>query len=190
MGKRLTLREGEVRVITVTPVARGIVRPVVVAVVMIAGIIFGAGHVHFIHQHEMLFGLILAGPFILVTLTRAWRWRSHKIHVTNDRIIIEGGVLGHQRSTVELDDIAATRVDQRVVERLTRRGILYVETVAGTIFIGKVRHPGALCRLIEAQRVNYHEEAVPFDTVFTFDDTNPYDFDVDAKPRQQHQRYE
>ncbi|MEO9180099.1 MAG: PH domain-containing protein, partial [Acidimicrobiales bacterium] len=157
---------------------------------MIAAIIFGAEHVRFIHQHEMLFGLILAGPFILVTLTRAWRWRSHKIHVTNDRIIIEGGILGHQRSTIELNDIAAIRVDQRVSERLTRRGIIFLETVAGTIFVGKVRHPGALCRLIDAQRANYYEATVPFDTVFPIEETDPFGLDVIPKQIQWHQRYE
>jgi membrane protein YdbS with pleckstrin-like domain len=190
MGNRLTLRDGEVRIITVTPVARGIVRPVVVAMVMIAAVIFGAKHVHFFHQHEMLFGLILAGPFILVTLTRVWRWRSHKIHVTNDRIILEGGVLGHQRSTVELDDIAAIRVDQRVSERLTRRGVIFLETVAGTIFVGKVRHPGALCRLIDAQRLNYHEGPVPLDTVYSFEEPEPFDIDMFPNERQPRQRYE
>jgi membrane protein YdbS with pleckstrin-like domain len=184
------LRDGEVQIITVTPVARGIVRPLLVAVVMIAAVIFGAKHVHFIHQHEMLFGLILAGPFLLVTLTRVWRWRSHKIHVTNDRIILEGGVLGHQRSTVELRDIAAIRVDQRVSERLTRRGVIFLETIAGTIFVGKVRHPGALCRLIDAQRMNYHDESVPLDTVFSFEESDPFDLDMFPNDRQPHQRYE
>jgi uncharacterized membrane protein YdbT with pleckstrin-like domain len=186
----MMLRDGEVRIITVTPVARGIVRPVLVAVVMIAAVIFGAQHVHFIHQHEMLFGLILAGPFLLVTLTRVWRWRSHKIHITNDRIILEGGVLGHQRSTVELNDIAAVRVDQRVSERLTRRGVIFLETVAGTVFVGKVRHPGALCRLIDAQRTNYHDESVPLDTVFSFEESDPFDLDMFPNDRQSHRRYE
>jgi membrane protein YdbS with pleckstrin-like domain len=190
MGKRLTLRDGEVRIITVTPVARGIARPSLVAVVMIAAVIFGAKHVHFIHQHEMLFGLILAGPFILVTLTRVWRWRSHKIHVTNDRIIIEGGVLGHQHSTIELSDVAAIRIDQRVSERLTRRGVIFLETVAGSIFVGKVRHPGALCRLIDAERFNLHEEPVPFDTVFSFDEPDPFGLDAFPNQRQQRRRYE
>ncbi|HEY5438039.1 MAG TPA: PH domain-containing protein [Acidimicrobiales bacterium] len=190
MGQRLTLRDGEVRIISVTPVARGIARPTLVAVVMIAAVIFGAKHVHFVHQHEILFGLVLAGPFILVTLTRVWRWRSHKIHVTNDRIIIERGVLGHRRSTIELHDVAAIRIDQRVSERLTRRGVILLETVAGTIFVGKVRHPDALCRLIDAERLNIHDERVPFDTVFSFDDPDPFDPEAFPNQRQQHRRYE
>lgn len=184
MGRRTILRDGEVRIISVTPVARGIVRPVLVATVMIVALIFGAQHVRIIHNHEMLCGLILAGPFILITLTRVWRWRSHKIHVTNDRIILEGGVLGHQRSTVEFDDIAAIRVDQRLLERITRRGVIFLETVAGTITVGKVRHPGALCRMIDAQRVNYPEESHPMDTVFSYEEPGPFDLDTLKNPGQ------
>jgi hypothetical protein len=56
----MIMREGEVKIISVTPVARGLVRPCLVGVVMLALVLFGAKHVHFIHQHEMLLGLIFA----------------------------------------------------------------------------------------------------------------------------------
>ncbi|MGB8195629.1 MAG: PH domain-containing protein [Acidimicrobiales bacterium] len=181
MAPRMILREGEVKIISVTPVARGTVRPSLVTVIMIALIIYGAKHVHFIHQHEMLFGLILAGPFMLVALTRTWRWRSHKVHVTNERIVVEGGVLHHQRSTVDLRDVVALRVDQRVAERLTRRGVVILETNAGSVLIGKLRHPGALVRLIEAERANNQVDPVPFDTVFGYEDPEPFDYEV--RPR-------
>ena len=82
----MILRDGEVKIISVTPVARGTFRPCVVGIVMLALVIFGAKHVHVIHEHEMLLGLIFAGPFALVALTRTWRWRSHKVHITNERI--------------------------------------------------------------------------------------------------------
>jgi len=91
----MILRDGEVKIISVTPVARGTFRPCVVGIVMLALVIFGAKHVHVIHEHEMLLGLIFAGPFALVALTRTWRWRSHKVHVTNERVVVEGGVLHH-----------------------------------------------------------------------------------------------
>jgi uncharacterized membrane protein YdbT with pleckstrin-like domain len=179
----MILREGEVKIISVTPVARGMVRPSLVGFVMLALVIFGAKHVHFIHQHELWFGLILAGPFVLVVLTRTWRWRSHKVHVTNERIVVEGGVLHHQRSTVDLRDVVALRVDQRVSERLTRRGLVVLETNGGSIFIGKLRHPGALVRLIDAERANSQIDPVPFDTVFGFEDPEPFDYEV--RPRRQ-----
>jgi membrane protein YdbS with pleckstrin-like domain len=179
----MILREGEVKIISVTPVARGLVRPILVGIVMLALVLFGAKHVHFIHHHEMLLGLIFAGPFALVALTRTWRWRSHKVHVTNERVVVEGGVLHHQRSTVDLRDVVALRVDQRVSERLTRRGLIVLETNVGSILIGKLRHPGALVRLIEAERANNQIDPVPFDTVFGYEDPEPFDYEV--RPRRQ-----
>jgi uncharacterized membrane protein YdbT with pleckstrin-like domain len=181
VAPRITLRDGEVRIISVTPVARGTARPCLVAAVLISLVIFGGQHVHLIHENEFWLELILAGPFAVVALTRTWRWRSHKVHVTNERIVVEGGVLRHQRSTVDLRDVVALRVDQRVAERLTRRGVVFLETNIGSINIGKLRHPGALVRLIDAERANNQVDPVPLDTIFGYDEPNP--FDVDLRPR-------
>jgi len=179
----MILRDGEMKIISVTPVARGTVRPCLAGIVLLSLVIFAAKHVLFIHQHEMLFSLILAGPFAVVALTRTWRWRSHKVHVTNERIVVEGGVLHHQRSTVDLRDVVALRVDQRVSERLTKRGVVVLETNGGSIVIGKLRHPGALVRLIDAERANNQIEPVPFDTIFGFEEPEPFDYEV--RPRRQ-----
>jgi uncharacterized membrane protein YdbT with pleckstrin-like domain len=179
----MILREGEMKIISVTPVARGTVRPCLAAIVLLSLVILGAKHLFFIHQHEMWFSLILAGPFALVALTRTWRWRSHKVHVTNERIVVEGGVLHHQRSTVDLREVVAMRVDQRVSERLTKRGVVALETNGGSIVIGKLRHPEALVRLIDAERANNLIEPVPFDTVFGFEEPEPFDYEV--RPRRQ-----
>jgi uncharacterized membrane protein YdbT with pleckstrin-like domain len=179
----MILRDGEVRIISVTPVAHGIVRPSLAGIIMLALVIFGAQHVHLIHEHEMLLGLIFAGPFALVALTRTWRWRSHKVHITNERVVVEGGVLRHQRSTIDLRDVVALRVDQRVSERLTRRGIVVLETNGGSIIIGKLRHPGALVRLIDAERANTQVDSVPFDTVFGYEEPEPFDYEVYPRRR-------
>jgi uncharacterized membrane protein YdbT with pleckstrin-like domain len=186
----MILRDGEVKIISVTPVARGTVRPCVAGAVMLALVIFGAKHVHLIHEHEMVLGLIFAGPFVLVALTRTWRWRSHKVHVTNERIVIEGGVLRHQRSTVDLRDVVALRVDQRVAERLTRRGVVVLETNGGSIMIGKLRHPEALLRLIDAERANRYVDPVPFDTVFGYDEPEPFDYEVRPRRRSNDSSFE
>jgi membrane protein YdbS with pleckstrin-like domain len=179
----MVLRDGEVKIISVTPVARGTVRPCLVGIVMLALVIFGAKHVHLIHEHEMLLGLIFAGPFALVALTRTWRWRSHKVHVTNERIVVEGGVFHHQRSTVDLRDVVALRIDQRVSERLTRRGVVVLETNAGSLMIGKLRQPGALVRLIDAERANNQIDPVPFDTFFGYEEPEPFDYEVRPRRR-------
>jgi membrane protein YdbS with pleckstrin-like domain len=190
MAPKMVLRDGEVRIISVTPVARGTVRPCLAGVITLALVLYGAKHVQFIHEHEMLLGLIFAGPFALVALTRTWRWRSHKVHITNERIVVEGGVLHHQRSTVDLRDVVALRVDQRVSERMTRRGIVVLETNGGSIMIGKLRHPGALVRLIDAERANAHIDAVPFDTVFGYDEPDPFDYEVRPRRQRSHPTFE
>jgi uncharacterized membrane protein YdbT with pleckstrin-like domain len=118
-----------------------------------------------------------------------WRWRSHKVHVTNDRVIIEGGVLRHQRTSVELRDVLATRVVQRLGERLTRRGFVFLETALGPMVVGQVRHPGALCRLIDAERAGAQSSSLPLDTVFTYEERDPFDLQIQPDEWQR-RRYE
>lgn len=184
------LREGEVKIISVTPVSRGVVRPLLIVGAAIVLVVEGSVHISFVHHHESLIGLIVVGPLVLVTLTRMWRWRSHKLHVTNERIVVEGGVLHHQRSAIELRDVVATHVDQRVTQRLTRRGSLVLETAAGPVVLERVRHPSALCRLIDTERTGHHEQSLPLDTVFSFDQPEQFDYEVRPRRRRSIRRYE
>src|SRR5580658_1191345 len=117
MSSRDLWREGEVRVISVTPVSRGVVRPFLLTVTTLALIVEGASRYSWVHRYEEWFIIVMVLPFLAVTLTRTWRWRSRKVHVTNERVIIEGGVLRRYRTAVELRDVLGTRVDQRVSER-------------------------------------------------------------------------
>lgn len=183
MSRRVEWREGETIVVTVTPVAHGVVRPAFFALMISVLVQWGAFHSDYLHHHEALFLLVLVGPALLVVATRSWRWRSHKIQVTSLRIIIEGGVANHFRSSVELPDVVATRVDQRVRDRLTRRGTVLLETAAGTFHVGRVRHPAALCRLIDRERHPFADRSVPLDTVFEFDDPSTHDYEVDPRRR-------
>jgi hypothetical protein len=158
----------------VTPVSRGVVRPCLFTITTIALIIEGASRYHFVHEYEKWLLLVVVVPLAVVSLTRTWRWRSHKVHVTTQRVISEGGVMGHQRSAVELRDILAVRVDQRVSERLTRRGFVVLETTAGPVVVGVVRHPSALARLIDAERNVDARQSVPFDTIFAAEAPDPF----------------
>jgi membrane protein YdbS with pleckstrin-like domain len=178
----MTWREGEVAVISVTPVARGLARPVLSLVTAVVLVHYGA-RLNLIHEHEPLLMLVVAGPCLLVVLTRLWRWRSHKIRVTSERVIVEGGVLRHYRSLVELRDVIAIRVEQRFVERVARRGSVILETSAGPLDVGRVHHPAALCRLIEAERAGNQQIDLPLDTVFEYGQPDPYDFQVNAPER-------
>lgn len=178
MSRRGRWRESEVQIISVTPVSKGVVRPSLLTITTIALIVEGASRYHLVHQYEGWLALFLVTPVAIVTLTRVWRWRSHKVHVTNARVIIEGGVMRHQRTSIEIRDIFATRVDQRVSERLTRRGYVYLETAGGPVSIGLVRYPSALCRLIDAERVGDASSSIPLDTVFTYEDPEPNRLEV------------
>lgn len=188
MSRRDHRREGEVGVISVTPVSRGVIRPSLLTITTFALIVQAGERFGFIHRIEDWLDVLFVVPLAAVTLTRIWRWRSHKIHVTSDRVIVEGGVLRHQRSSVELRDVLSTRVDQHVYERFMRRGFVYLDTVVGAIPVGLVRHPDALCRVIDAERRGEYRD-VPFDTVFTYEEDEPLDFGVstDEWPRR---RYE
>ena len=183
MSRRGRWRDGEVSIISVTPVSKGVVRPFLVTVTTSALVVEGASRYQFVHHYENWLALVLVTPVALVTLTRVWRWRSHKVHVTNARIIIEGGVMRRQRTSIEVRDIFATRVDQRVSERLTRRGYVYVETSAGPVSLGLVRHPSALGRLIDAERTDTASESLPLDTLFTFEDPDPHRLEVYPEER-------
>jgi len=182
-------RDGEESLVSITPVANGLFRPFLSLVTAIVLVQFGANHVRFIHQHEWILVLVLAGPCALVFLTRIWRWRSHKVRVTSERIIVEGGVARHYRSSVELRDVIASRVDQSVTQRILQRGSVLLETAVGTMDVGQVRQPAALCRVIDLQRARYHSNGVPLDTVFEFEHPDPHDDFVNPQPRRgRHER--
>jgi|SRR5271156_300058 len=187
MSRHVLWREGEVRVISVTPVSRGVIRPFLITATTLALIIDAAGRYSFIHRAEDWLVVLLVLPLAAVTLTRTWRWRSHKVHVTNERLVIEGGALRHQRTSLEMRDVIATRVDQRMGERLMRRGYVSVDTVAGPVLLGEVRHPGALCRLIDAERLGGVDHGDPFDTIYTYEDDEPYQFEVQPDQWQRRQ---
>jgi len=80
-----------------------------------------------------------------------------------------------------LRDVIAIRIEQRFVERMARRGSVILETSAGPVDIGRVHHPAALCRLIEAERAGFAREELPLDTVFEFVQPDPYDIHVNAR---------
>ena len=78
----------------------------------------------------------------------------------------------------QLHDLVKTVVNQRLKDRLARRGLIVVETPAGSLTLGVVRHPAALSRLIDNERRHYAAGDVAYDTVFDFDAPQDHDFDV------------
>lgn len=185
MGRQVTVRDGEARVVSVTPVGRGLARPILAFITAVVLVQYGSARYAFVHQHRVVLGLLLAGPCALLVITRVWQWRSHKIHVTSQRVVVEGGAVRHHSRSMEFSDILATRVEQRFSERLSRRGELYVETVAGSQYLGRVRHPGALARLVDRERARRAYDASQ-GTDFHFEAVAPpgfYDDEVQPEAR-------
>jgi len=178
MAKRSKWRDDEEHVISVTPVSRGLWAPALATALMAALFWFSSNHVHFFHEYREAWGAVLIVPCLGVLATRTWRWRTHKIHLTNQRIVVEGGVLQHTRSEVVLNDLIKFRINQRLRDRMARRGVIILETPAGTLSLGMVRHPAALSRLIDNERRSYEVGVEPYDTVFDFDAPQDHDFGV------------
>lgn len=152
MSRRVRLEDGENLVISVTPVSRGLVVPAVVLVIVETLVGWLATKWSGLHHDEPVALLIVGVLPVLVLLTRTWRWRSHKIIVTTQRMVLEGGVLGRHSTEVNLIDVIATHADQSFAERLRRRGTVELETPLGTVMVGPVRHPAALRRLVDRSR--------------------------------------
>lgn len=138
---------------SVTPISRGLIGPSVTSLVVIAAIWASAATWTWADQNAAALSIVLVGPCGVVLGGRLWRWRSHKIVVTNQRIIQYGGVARRHSSGIDLIDVTVTRTDQRWFERLTRRGAVIVETPAGSFVLERVRRPDSLARVIDHQRV-------------------------------------
>lgn len=182
MGRRPEYREGERRVVSVTPVPRGVYGPALVVTLAVVAVSVGAHYLGAVRHHVAWVALGVVGLPLLVLLTRTWRWRSHKVHVTTDRVIVEGGVGRRHRSGVELADVGAVHVEQRVADRLSRSGTIVLETPTGAFSLGRVRHPAALVRVIERGR-GPRDAPPPLDTVFGFDDPNQRAYQRDPRWR-------
>jgi membrane protein YdbS with pleckstrin-like domain len=184
MARTTKWRQGEEHVITVTPVSRGLFLPALICVVATALTWFGASHVHFVHTIRVALFCVLVLPGLFVFATRAWRWRSQKIHVTNQRVISEHGALRHTRDEVELRDVVTTHVGQHLKQRVFRRGVVALETQRGTLSLGVVRHPGALARLIDQERSQDNEAEIAFDTVFDYEAPQDHNFVMNPRKRE------
>ena len=152
MSRRPRLEDDETLVISVTPVAQGLVIPLILLVLLESFVVWLATQWSLLHRYEPVALIVLGGLPALVIATRTWRWRSHKITLTSQRVVIEGGVLGRHSTQVYLSDVFATHANQSLSERIRRRGFVGLETQSGTVSLGPVRYPAALRRLVDRTR--------------------------------------
>ncbi len=152
-------RDGEFPIIAVTPVSRGVIRPLLLALALIGAVIAIGTNWKFVHRYELIIAVIVGAGPAFVTLTRWWRWRSHKVIVSSERLITLAGISSRRRTSLELSDVYSTTVEQRWWERVLRRGAVFVETEQGSVYLGRVRHPEALARVIDRQRTRRDDVA-------------------------------
>ncbi len=136
---------------SVTPVARGVLGPLIVTAAALTGLVLIANTWSWPRHHAVLLSLVVIIPAAVLG-GRLLRWQSHKIVVTSQRIIERGGVLRRRLVSFELIDIHATHLDQRLLERMARRGFVVLEMGGGTVVLERVRRPDALLRVIDHQR--------------------------------------
>lgn len=182
MSRRADYREGEVRVVSLTPVPRGVYRPALAALVAITAVALGDHYLAVARDHLAWAVGVLVGPPVLLLATRTWRWRSHKVVVTTERVVVEGGVARRHRASVELADVASVRVEQRVADRLSRSGTVLLETPAGTLSLGRLRHPAAVVRVIERER-GPRDAGPPLDAVFGYESPDQRGYQPDPRWR-------
>ncbi len=159
------MRDGEQRVVSVTPVSRGVLRPTVLVFAMAASVRYAADSLHGLDRYQGLLYLLFVGPVLVLVATRVWRWRAQKIHVTSQRLVVEYGATRRVRSSVELRDVIVVRSQRGLGARLSGHGDVVDETVAGPWLVGTIRHPAALVRLIEAERSRRPDSPWGYDDV-------------------------
>ena len=152
MSPRLRLEEGEATVISVTPVAEGLLGPLIVLVLLEGVIIAFAPKWSLLHHYEAFVILVVGFVPALVIVGRSWRWRSHKVIVTTRRVVMYGGVLSRYSTEIDFREIVATHATQSWRERVRRRGTVLLDLPSGTVALPPVRQPAALRRLIDRTR--------------------------------------
>lgn len=146
------LRPGETVIVRVTARPRGLAWPVVATLVAVAGVV---ATMHFWiaarHWAALVTAVVIVPPSAVLG-ARLWRARSHKITVTSERVLASSGVARRHQASVLLRDVIAVHTEQSTLERLTRRGIVILDTPHGSLSLERCRRPDALARVIDFQR--------------------------------------
>jgi len=166
VARRFRPAAGERIIVRTTPTSWGLTRPALLTIVSAGLIMWGSFHAHLLHTYEGVTLAALTGPSTLVLVGRVWRWRSHTIYVTDQQIVVEGGVLNYFRSTCRLDEVLVVGLERRFTQRLRRRGVVQITTRESSLDLGPLRHPDALVRLIEQARRETRPRGAAYDTVF------------------------
>ncbi len=151
MASSRDLQPGESVVVRVTARPKGLVGPTAICLAGVIALALAAHHWTGVRHAALWISLALVPPFVVV-MGRLGRWRSHKIVVSTQRVIASAGVARRHRASLPLRDILAVHVEQSLFDRVTRRGIVVLETPHESFSLDRVRRPDALARVIDFQR--------------------------------------
>jgi membrane protein YdbS with pleckstrin-like domain len=188
VATRTQLREDEELVVTVTAAPFGVTGPAFVTALAIAAVVGLRFEWSFAHAHVAWFAGILVGPCVVVLAGRVWRWRSHRIVVTTQRVRTNAGATRRRSSSYEIAAVVAVHIDQGRMERLRRKGRVLLEVEGGMVALERVKRPDALGRVIEHQRqLMVRPEATPRNDVepvhVNYDETSLATDDADVRWR-------
>ena len=180
---RRLLTEGEEIVIETRPHWIALVGPVLVTLLVVAGVILalinlpGQSHER---GHRILFWVTIGAGALIILLypVRAFiRWVTSHFVVTNERLIHRVGLIAKDSMEIPLERITDVRFHQSVLERLIGAGDLRIESAGelGQNTFGAIRDPENMQKVIyetaEArQRAPTHVEAPVATTPSTSDE--------------------
>ena len=151
MSARVGLRPGESLVVVVSPVAQGVLGPLLLTA-LILGAVAAAAHLWVwprAHDWELA---VLGLPTLVVLCGRTLRWQNHRLAITTDRIIEVAGVLRRRTTSLEVATISAIHAHQERWDRLLRRGSVVVSAGDASIELRRVRRPEVFVRVVEQVR--------------------------------------
>lgn len=147
----MTLGPEETVVVVVSPVAQGVLGPLL-ATALIIGVVASAAHVWtWPRAHDWALA-VLAVPTFLLLCARSLRWWSQRVTVTSDRVIETAGVLRRRLTSVEFASLGAVHVHQERWDRVLRRGSVVLEVVNDPVVLHRVRRPDVFVRVVESVR--------------------------------------
>lgn len=151
MSARVGLRPGETLVVVVSPIAQGVLGPLLIAIFILTAVAVSAHLWVWPRAHDKELALI-ALPALVVLAGRTFRWWRHRVVITSERIVETAGVLRRHTTTVNIASIEAIQVHQERRDRLMRRGSVVIDVVDDSIELHRVRRPDVFVRVVEYVR--------------------------------------
>lgn len=151
VSARVGLRPGETLVVVVSPVAQGVLGPLLLTA-CILGAVAAAAHLWAwprAHDWELA---ALGVPTFVVLCGRTLRWQNHRLAITTERIIEVAGVRRRRTTVLEVAAISAIHARQERWDRVLRRGSVVVSAGDATIELRRVRRPEVFVRVVEQVR--------------------------------------